>query len=450
MINFLSYKYDLKETIKLAYPVSIGQLGHILIGVVDSLMVGKLGAVPLAAASLVNGLFFLIFVFGIGMSFAITPLVAIALGENDKDKCGIILRQGLIVCVITGALLNVAAFFVADLVIYLDQPEEVAVLAKSYLQILSFSMIPFMIFQSYRQFTEGLSDPKPAMFVALSANVVNAFGNWILIFGNLGAPAMGLDGAGYASLITRFFMPVVLMTYVINSQKYSQFDPSLKFRGFNKKVIRKIVAIGMPSGFQYFFEVAAFAFAAIMIGWLGAYPLAAHQIGINLASVTYMIILGISTAASVRVANAFGRKDKEATRKAGLAAEILGGGLMLFFGIQFILFRDFYPTLYIQNPEVIEIASSLLIVAAFFQISDGLQAVGSGMLRGITDVKIPMIAGFIAYWIIGLPLCYIFGFVFGYGIIGIWVALSIALTSAAILFNLRFYKKIASIFDSPE
>jgi len=209
-----NYKFHFKETIKLAYPVVIGQIGHMMLGVADSLMVGRLGAVQLAASSLVNGLILLIMVLGIGMSVALTPLVAIAKGSDNHDECGIILRQGLLVNLVFSFLLVIAIYFLADLVYYLDQPIEVARYAESYLKILNFSIIPFMLFQTYKQFSEGLSFTKPPMYILVASNIVNVFGNWVLIFGNLGFPRMELDGAGYSTLLTGICIALAIFIYV--------------------------------------------------------------------------------------------------------------------------------------------------------------------------------------------------------------------------------------------
>jgi MATE family multidrug resistance protein len=409
-----------------------------MLGVVDSFMVGKLGAEPLAAAALANGLFFLIMVLGIGMSHAVTALVAIAQGNQNNDECGKILRPSLIVNSIFSLLMISLTIVAAKLVIHLNQEKLVAELTESYLSILSLSIFPFMLFQTYRQFVEGLSDTKTPMYLAIIANFVNAFGNWILIFGNWGFPALGLDGAGYATLITRTFLGVSMMLIVIYSSKYKIYNPTLKFKTIDKKLILRIISIGFPSGLTYSMEVGAFAVAAIIIGWLGSSALAAHQIAINLASISYMVVLGISSAATIRVGNAYGSMEKQRVKLAGSSSILLGLMFMSFSGIVFILFKDFLPTLYINDAEVVNIASSLLIVAALFQISDGVQAVGLGVLKGLTDVKIPMIITFIAYWLIALPSAYLLGFIFEYNITGIWIGLLLGLTTAAVLFVLRF------------
>ncbi len=433
-----TYKYHLKETINLAYPVSIGMLGHVMFGVVDSMMVGRVGAIPLAASSLVNGLVFLIIVFGLGMTLAITPLVAIAKGKNDTEQCGVILRQALLVNTVFSILLVVLTYFLANLIAFLNQPPKVAEQAISYAKILSFSIIPFIVFQSYRQFVEGLSYTRPPMYITIMANLVNVVGNWIFIFGNLGVPSYGLDGAGYSTIITRTFMAILMMAYVISSKRFKEFDPTFKFRNINWTVIKKLINLGIPSGFQHFFEVGAFAFAAVMIGWLGSKPLAAHQIALSMASVSFMIILGISASGTIRVGTAVGRESVQEVRDAGFSAVFLAIAIMACFGLIFISFRHQLPYLFISETEVITIAASLLIVAAFFQISDGVQAVGLGILRGITDVKIPTVIGFISYWIVGIPVGYLFGFILNVGVVGVWIGLLSGLTTATTFFTLRF------------
>ncbi|MBK7106549.1 MAG: MATE family efflux transporter [Ignavibacteriae bacterium] len=445
MENFSDKNYiksHIIETIKLAVPVSIGQLGHIMLGVVDSFMVGRIGAEPLAAAALANGLFFLIMVLGIGMSHAITVLVAIAKGENNHKFCGIILRQSLILNVSFSIILTILVLIAANLIDYLNQEKIVADLTKSYLSILAISIFPFMIFQTFRQFVEGLSYTKPPMYIAIAANFINYFGNWILIFGNLGFPALGLNGAGISTLLTRIFMASTMMIFVLNSTKYKEYDVKLNFRIIDFKIIKKIFNIGFPSGIMYAFEVGAFAFAAIIIGWLGSVALAAHQIALNLASISYMVVLGISSAATIRVGNYLGRKDLLNVKRAGFSAIFLGMCFMGLAGITFILFNNLLPAFYINDENVIKVASSLIIIAALFQLSDGIQAVGMGALKGLADVKIPMIITLVAYWLIALPAGYFFAFILNYDIIGIWIGLSIGLTAAATLFVIRFYKKI--------
>jgi MATE family multidrug resistance protein len=436
-----SVKTHIKNTFILAFPVIIGQLGFIMMGVVDSLMVGKLGAAPLAAASLGNHLLIVVFVIGIGTSMAVTPLVAISVGAKKYEECGVYFRQSLLVNLVLAVVLMIGVIIGAELIVFFDQPAAVAIQATSYTRILGFTAIPMMLFQTYKQFIEGLSVMRPAMVITLIANLVNAFTNWVLIYGNLGFPALGLDGAGWATFASRVFMAIALLAFVMRNKFFKQYDVSFHFKSINFTVIKRILSIGLPSGFQYFFEVGAFSTAVIMVGWLGTTQLAAHQIAINLASISFMAVLGISAAGSIRVGNAVGKQDTSETRKAGFTAIISGAIIMAFSGIVFIIFRNYLPTLYVDDNSVITIASSLLIIAALFQLSDGTQAVGIGILRGLTDVKIPTAITFIAYWLVGLPVGYLLGFTLELGVQGVWYGLLFGLTTSGILLTLRFNAK---------
>lgn len=435
------HKEHFIKTLSLAFPVIIGQLGFMMMGVIDSVMVGKLGAVPLAAAALGSSITILIFIIGLGSSIAVTPLVAILVGAKRYDESEMYFKQSLVINIFLSIILFLIVYILSFLIDRMNQPLEVIPLAESYTRILAFSAIPMMLFQTYKQFIEGFSIMRPAMIIAITANIVNAFSNWIFIYGNLGAPPLGLDGAGIATVISRVFMAFALMTYVTKSKYFTQFDLSLKFRGLNFFTIKKILSLGIPSGFQYFFETGAFVFAIIMVGWIGANEQAAHQIAINLASISFMMAVGISHAGSIRVGNAVGQQNISEIRRAGFIASITGGSFMMIAGFIFISLNKFLPSLYIDDPTVIQIASILLIIAAFFQIADGVQAVGIGILRGLTDVKGPTLITFIAYWIIGLPAGYLFGFIFNYGVEGVWIGLSLGLFCSALFLTLRFNYK---------
>ncbi len=439
-------KKEIRETLKLSWPVSLGQLGHIMLGVVDSLMVGHVSASALAASSLVNGIFFLVIVLGIGMTMAVTPLVSIAKSSGKTGECKSILLNAIYVNLTLAIILTLIIYFLSYTLPYLGQQTEVEVLAQSYMKILAYSIIPFLIFQTFRQFIEGLSITKPTMYIAIIANIINAIGNWILIFGKFGIPALGLDGAGYATFITRLFIMMSVIFYALYSVNVKNYLPVRFWGKLNSYLVKKIIQIGFPSGLMYMMEVGAFAFSAVMIGWLGSEQLAAHQIAISLASISYMIILGISTAGTIRVGNAVGQKDFKQIKRAGISALLLGASFMSVSAIIFVLFNKLLPTLYISNVNVISIASQLLIVAAIFQLSDGLQAVGSGILRGLTDVKIPLYVTIFSYWIIGIPVGYLLGFIAGFGVLGIWVGLLIGLTLAASLFVIRFIKLSGKMF----
>lgn len=439
--NLKQYSEHFKPTIQLAIPVIIGQVGHVMMGVIDNAMVGRVGPVPLAAASIANGLFFAFMVIGIGISYAISPLTAIASGAQDEDGCSRIYKQSFYITAVSGIVLWLTVFSAADIITLLNQPEEVKNLAIPYLKILSFTMIPMMYFQQNRQFIEGLSVMRPAMIITIVANGVNAFANWVFIYGNLGVPAYGLDGAGYATFLSRTFMAITLAVFIYKAKIFRKFDLNpFPFR-FEKAVSSKIFRLGAGSASQYFFEVTAFWFAAVMVGWLGAVPLASHQIAISVAAVTYMISVGISTAASIRVGNYIGRNDIHGAGVSGKSSLILTGAIMAFFALLLVLLNNFLPSLFIYDTAVQEKAAQLLLIAALFQIFDGTQAVGLGVLRGITDVRVPTIITFVAYWAIGLPAAYLFGFVVKWGVLGIWGGLSVALAVSALLLTLRFIVK---------
>ena len=435
------YKSHLKETLKLAIPISVGQLGHIMMGVVDSIMVGKVGSASLAAASLVNGIFFLIIVLGIGLSMAASPLIAMAKSSRNLDECGKTLNHSLLVNLIFSIVLMLLVYLSSFIIPHLNQPQEVVKEAIPFMMVLIVSIIPFILFQTYRQFLEGLSIPNPPMIIAVLANLLNLFFNWVFVYGNLGMPQWGLFGSGVSTTISRWIMAITLILFTLNHKKISQYKPQINFRFIDTSLIKKLISIGLPSGFQYLLEVAAFSLAAIMIGWIGKTSLAAHQIALNLASITYMIILGISSAGSIRVGEAVGEKNVLQIRIAGFSALGLASLIMFTFGFCFILLKNILPTFYSNEIEVIEIASQLLIVAALFQIFDGLQATGIGVLRGLADTKIPMIFSFISYWLIGIPIELLLAFYFNLGAVGIWIGLLIGLALVGIFTIVRFNHK---------
>lgn len=440
-----SLKEHIKTTIVLSYPVIIGQLGIIMMGVVDTLIVGGLGAAALAAASLANSIFFLIGIIGLGICFSVTPIVAILVGGNKKDECGNVFRQAHVITFFVSLLLLGIDIILSENLGLLKQPSQVVMLASPYLKILGISTIPLLLFQTNKQFIEGLSIMKPAMIITIIANVINAVFNVGLVYGKFGFPEMGFNGSATATLIARIFMAVALTLYILKTKTFSEYNIGLKIKKLDFTLIKKILSLGLPSGIQYFFEVGAFSFAVIMVGWLGTKQLAAHQIAINLASVSFMCALGISTAGSIRVGNEVGRRDIKETRKAGFSAISLSAAMMASFGLVFITFNKLLPSLYINDAVVISYASSLLIIVALFQISDGVQAVGIGVLRGLTDVKGPTLITFIAYWILGLPVGYLLGFTLNLGIQGVWIGLLLGLSASAIMLTLRFNAKSKQI-----
>ena len=438
------FNWHIRKNLSLAIPVMIGQLGQIMVGFADNIMVGHVGKVPLAAASLANSIYITFLVFGIGLSYVISPQTAKADGENDHAQLKSILKHALLVCGSAGIVLSMMVVSGSYLLPYLNQPEDVVVIAIPYLQVIGLSLVPLMIFQAMRQFLEGLARTRGPMLIIIITNILNVIFNYLLIFGKLGFPELGLLGAGISTLFARCVMCIIIYAYLFHGGRNSVYTLGFKFRKFSRSMINKLLRLGIPMGMQFTFEVTTFSFAAIMVGWLGATQLAAHQIAINLASITYMAATGISAAATIRVGNQLGRKDLKTMQMASFTCLFLVTIFMTICALAFILLRHFLPTMYIEDLEVIRLASSLLVIAALFQLSDGIQVVGLGSLRGISDVKIPTIITLISYWVIAIPAAYILAFQFKMGAVGVWWGLLIGLTIAAIWLNLRF-KKVSQI-----
>ncbi|WP_421764154.1 MATE family efflux transporter [Ekhidna sp.] len=434
----MTLKEHFRKNIILSLPVIIGQLGHIMVGVSDSIMVGRIGVIPLAAATFAGTIYHVLMLFGIGVSYAITPKVA-ATDVRDKTKLLQFLQNGFFMNLGLGLGLFALAYFASHFLNYFGQEESVAEAAGPYLIIMCGSLIPLMIFQTFRQYAEGLSDTFSPMIVSVFANLLNVFFNYMLIYGKLGAPELGLNGAGLATLLARVIMFSVMIWWV--RKKIIGFEWKYKWSG-----IKELLRIGVPSGLQYVFEVGAFATAAIMVGWISAEALAAHNIALNLAAISYMAATGLAAASTIRIGNQMGLKDRRNLRIAGFSSFALVTVFMAFCGLSFILLRNVLPALYIDNDVVQTTAASLLIIAAAFQISDGIQAVGLGVLRGLTDVRVPTIVTFVAYWLIAIPIGYWLAFHGGHGVQGVWYGLSIGLTISGVLHIWRFNrlsKKVA-------
>lgn len=432
------YRNSYRKTFLLAYPVVLSQLGHIMVGVVDTAMVGQIGTVPQAAVALANSLYVLVLVFGLGVSYGVTPLVAAADSSKNYAENAQLLKHSIIINTLIGILLFVLLLIVSPVLNLFNQKQEVVDLAIPFLNVMMLGMIPLSIFSGFKQFAEGLSNTRIAMIITIGSNLLNVLLNYLMIFGHWGFPEMGLMGSCWASFISRVVMALVMFLYVYYNKHFKVYWQGINFKVISIPMIKDILAIGIPSGLQWLFEVGAFSFAVIMIGWISPVAQAAHQVALSIASVTYMMASGLSAAASVRVGNKFGLNDRPGLRVAGFSAFIMVLIFMSVMAISFILFRNLLPVLFNKDLSVISLASSLLIIAAFFQLSDGMQVVGLGALRGMKDVKMPTIITLIAYWAIGLPMSYIFAFVFGYGVSGVWYGLSLGLTLAAVLLFWRF------------
>ena len=433
----------LRPTVLLAFPVVLSQLGHIMVTFVDSVLVGRTGTVPLAAVSLGMSSTTVLLILGIGLSMGSVPLVAAAHGRRDLPDLGRLLASSLWLCTGAGLVLAGLGQLMPALLHYLGQSPEVEALAAPWVRVISWSLLPLMVFQGFREFAEGLGLTRQAMWLSVLANVVNAALCYALVFGHWGAPAMGLMGSAWATLIARILMAALMAAYVLRAPRLREYRAAVTRWLPDAATLRRLFDLGAPIGVQMAFEVGAFAASALMIGWLGAAPLAAHQVAINLASITYMAASGISAAATIRVGNLQGRGRLAEARQAGFAAYLLGFAFMGTMALLFVGTRHVAPLLYSHDPNVVAQAGTLLLIAALFQVSDGLQVVGLGALRGLEDVKVPSVVALLAYWAVALPLGYFLGFRLHLGAPGVWTGLLFGLTIVAGVLLWRFRRETA-------
>ncbi len=438
---YLKYKPHYQTNLKLAIPVVISQLGYTLVHTADSVIVGHFaGTIPLAAVSLVNSVFTVVLVIGIGISYGLTPLIAQENGRKQYDECGKLLSNSLLINIITGIILYLSVYYGSLLIIdHLNQSAEVIKQAKPYLNLLGFSIIPLLIFMTFKQFAEGLGFTKQAMMISLWGNLLNICLGIIFVKGFFGIAPMGVRGVGWSTLIDRSIMGVVMAIYVLRSKYFRLYLKSFTIQSLDMIRSMRILKIGTPVALQYAFEVSAFSAAAILIGTIGAVEQAAHQVAINLASMTYMMASGISAAATIKAGNSFGRKDFLQLRLSAISSYHIVLAFMSITALVFMIFNQYLPYIYTSDHAVIIIAAQLLIIAGLFQLFDGAQVVGLGVLRGMGDVNIPTIITFLAYWIVGLPIGYYLGIVLKLGASGIWYGLTLGLLVSAGLLFIRFY-----------
>jgi MATE family multidrug resistance protein len=430
----------------LAYPVVLSQLGHIMVSFVDSVLVGRTGTVPLAAVSLGVNSTNVIMILGIGLSMGSVPLVAAADGRHDQPALARLLVSSVWLSLLAGLALAGIGQFVPPLMHFLGQSPEVEAMAAPWVRVISWSFLPLMVFQGFREFAEGLGLTRQAMWLSVLANVLNAVLCYALVFGNWGAPAMGLMGSAWATLIARTLMAVLMGAYVLLAPRLHAYRAAVHSWLPDVATLGRLLNVGAPIGVQMAFEVGAFAAAAIMIGWLGAVPLAAHQVAINLASITYMAASGIAAAATIRVGNLLGSGNLAEARQAGFAAYLLGFAFMGTMALLFIAMRHVAPLLYSHDPAVVAQAATLLLIAALFQVSDGLQVMGLGALRGLEDVKVPSVVALLAYWAVALPLGYFLGFGLHLGAPGVWSGLLVGLSIVAGVLIIRFRRETSPEF----
>jgi MATE family multidrug resistance protein len=431
--------------IMLALPIVFSQAGQMLVGLVDTFMVGQLGATELAAVSFANSILVLGFVLIMGLSIGVTPLVGKANGAGKQQESGFWLRQGLTVNLYFAILLILMMFGTALLMPFMGQEEAVVALAIPYYLIIVVSMLPFCLFMVFKQFAEGIANTRIAMVITLIANVINIVLNYLLIFGKAGMPQLGINGAGYATLISRIFMAIVIVVTFASLSYFREYKKTLLASKFQFKRAVEILKIGFPIGGQMLIEVFAFSMGAIMMGWISKDAMAAHQIVISLASLTYMMSLGLSSAATIKVSNFLGAGDMDSIKYSAYAIIHKVIVFMSVNGVLFILLRNVLPALFVHNESVVHIAAQLMIIAGVFQLFDGLQVVWLGILRGLQDVKAPSVIAFITWIIIALPISYVCAFTLNMGSTGVWLGYLSGLFVGSVLLQIRYvrlYKRL--------
>jgi len=449
-MNLSIYFKEFSKNIKLAYPVILGMVGHTLIAIVDNVMVGKLGVAELAAVSLGNSFIFIAISFGIGFSTAITPIVAQNDARKDIEGVRATFHHGLILCSVLGIILFALVYLCKPIMKYMGQPDQVVELASPFVNIVAFSLIGIMAFQGYKQFADGMSKTKYSMYAIIVANIVHFLVNFCLIYGIWIFPRMGILGAAFGTLFSRVIMIVMMHIMLKRDKDLNQYFYGFSLKKLHKNLTRKIFNIGIPSSLVMFFEILLFTSAVWLTGSLGKISQAANQIALSMASLTFMFAAGLSVTAMIRVGNQKGLENFSYLKTVGRSILLLTLFLQIFFALIFIVLNKLLPHIFlemknpeklIENTQVISIASKLLIIAALFQISDGIQSVVLGALKGLQDVKIPAIITFVSYWLIGFPISYYLGLKTSLGAVGVWIGLFSGLTAASIFLMIRFEKQ---------
>ena len=457
MFSFKEYLPYYKRNLRVALPVMLTQLGASLVGLFDSIMVGHYATVDLAAVSFANAIFFMAMVFAMGALMAITPLVGMKVGEinahpddkaNIRHKIAVLFQNGMLFTILQCVLMLILLGGCLPFLEYFGQDPEVIAVARPYYILIVISLVPFLFFTFFKQFLEGLGNTLVAMIITLTMNALNIFLNWIFIYGNCGFEAMGATGAGIGSLISRIGMALCFALTIWFHRDWKYYIQTFSWSSFSWKEIKQQIKIGFPIGAQTFLETFTFAASFVIIGWISKEALAAHQVANQIADLTFMIALGVGAATTIRVSHQLGEGNLHAVRMASnasihlvLVINTIGAALM-------ISLRNYIPMIFTEDQEVIAIASKLIIIAGLFQYADGLQAVGAAMLRGITDVKVPMVIAFVSYILVGLSVGLLCAFPFKMGAAGIWIGFIFGLALAAICFHIRFNRKYKQLTNA--
>ncbi len=438
MSGLTHYLRQIRPTLTLAAPIVVGQVSQMMMGVMDSAMIGHSGTVPLAASAFGSNVFNIFYVVGIGLMVPVSILVARARGAQQPGEAAEYLRHGCALALAFGVLETLAMAALSTQLARFGQPPEVLAIVTPFYLLFAASLTPVFVYLALRQFAEAMGHPWAPMFIMLASVALNAGLNWIFIFGNLGAPALGLTGAGISTLVSRILGALVIFLWLRRDARVRDAWPRRWWGGYSRARFTEMIQLGLPASGMLLFETTAFAFSGIMIGWLGAVPLAAHQIAISCASLAFMFPLGLSMAAGMRVSHAVGSGQRSELRQIAFGAIGLGLVVMGVFALCFGFGGELIASWFVRDAAVIVLAAQLLFIGAFFQLVDGVQVIAASVLRGISDVKLPAIITLVAYWGLALPLSYLLGIWGSWGAQGVWLGIALGLTFAAVFLTARF------------
>ncbi len=445
MYEFSKYKEQYRANLKLALPVVVAQLGQILVQFADNVMVGRYGGedpLPLASVAFGNSSAFLFFIAGLGITLGLTPLVGELFVRGETRRSASYLKHAMVLYGLLGVAFTLLQLLFAPMLYRMGQPVEVVDMALPYYRFLAFSMFPVMLFGAFKQFLEGVGNTVASMIIILGCNLLNILLNWIFINGEWGAPEMGGAGAGLATMISRAMMPVAGLVYFVSQKRYRCYlslFPSLKMR---RAQINDLFKMGLPIAAQMFLEASAFVITSVMMGWFDVIAISSNQIAMTLGNCAFMIVTAVGAATTIRVSHCYGARnigEMSMAAKASLHIVLMWNTLAI---LSFVSLRHVVPHLFTSNAAVIDMTALLLVFVSLYQLSDGLQCVAIGIMRGFQDVKVIPWISFLAYIVLNLPVGYLFGFTLGMGPCGLFVGYFVGLTTSAVLLLLRVKRKI--------
>lgn len=448
MYSFARYKEQYRSNLRLAAPVVLSQAGIVLTQLVDTAMVGRVGTTALTGVSLGSTLFFFLFIFCMGLSMGVTPLVGEMYARGNHRETGRYLQNSAVLYFAIGWVAMGVQMLAVPFMHLLNPDPDVVAQAIPYYKYLVWSMPPFMLYAMFKQFLEGVGNTQVTMMVVLTSNAVNILLNWIFIYGNWGAPAMGGAGAGLATLIARTITPLMMAAYFLSKWYFRRYLKFFCREAFAWRYSKSLLRVGFPIAAQMLLEGAAFAMTTLMMGWIGTVQMGANKIAMDISNFAFMMVQGIAAATTIRISHEYGRRNMEQLRVAARASYHIGVAWNLFTAIIFIIFREYIPRIFTSDPEVVEMASYLMVFVGIFQISDGLQVITVGILRGIQDVRSIMKIAFLSYIVISLPLGYLLAFTLHVGPGGLWIGIIFGLSTAAVLLIRRFNRQYARLCTS--